>query len=848
MCKWEQGEFAAEGCWGHRTNKCRNLHRDQLDSTTTIIPLPRPTLRLNDADQWRRTVRADVLEGQRDAGSSSKKVLMFPRGRNGGQGQRQPTLQKAANAFVVSTAKTGNTVALVKDTLKEISQRLNKLTLEKFGVLALQIKDLVVVDLALIEKLVAIIYAKAVDEAFFSMIYAKLCKYLAEASNENDGGTPPTKTVPAIAVFRKSLLICCQREFEKATSADVGTANSVAVGQTKEHDPARTSIPINPTKTREAEREAEYARSKIKRHMLGNIRFIGELFKEDLVSSKIMLHCINHLMPDKNADTENLENLCTLLETAGGKWETQMLRVGKKGKKEQAANQAIVAQTFATMKAITVRPKLSPRIKFAMLDILDLRARKWQSTVVKGPKTISEVHAASELEQIKIQQHTHSTNGHGKVGGGGGDGKGKTLTSSGWTAVATTPRRPEKVDASRFGGYVGGSITMRLGAPRLGGIHLKAKGRAGLVKSGRSSKPTGGSNPFAALNIDGSDLVPERDASSPLLQPPTPPTVHTGIMQQFAIQELAADKAAFEAADRILSNHTPSPPPPPLLPLNPPPQPLAGACDVAAPLLSISTKHADEWNTLRSIGISAAPVANSIPSAAEMTLLKERKQRLKALLAAVDTEGKAWIQNEEAVLKRTLKAAAKVDQRLSKINAVASNNGSAVTVVQQEARAAAKSIARKAQADAALIKAEKTAERSVKQRAAALHGVFTAVCTWFDVALQQDKQTVGLWEIELPEWLLAQEEYLDQCELDAGLVLLETDELEEALLAAADVLGVAYFGADFTHPFDLQNLGERAATASMVGTRDGLPPWFECKTEPPLMAEVYYSCTALTIV
>jgi hypothetical protein len=55
--------------------------------------------------------------------------------------------------------------------------------------------------------------------------------------------------------------------------------------------------------------------------MIGNIRFIGELFKADMVGSNILKHCIVHLMPNVDADEINMENLCKLFETAGKKWE-----------------------------------------------------------------------------------------------------------------------------------------------------------------------------------------------------------------------------------------------------------------------------------------------------------------------------------------------------------------------------------------------------------------------------------------------------------------------------------------------------------------------------------------------
>ena len=45
VCKWEQGEFAAEGCWKHNAGrKCRHVHRDQMHAhrDQMVTPAPAP--------------------------------------------------------------------------------------------------------------------------------------------------------------------------------------------------------------------------------------------------------------------------------------------------------------------------------------------------------------------------------------------------------------------------------------------------------------------------------------------------------------------------------------------------------------------------------------------------------------------------------------------------------------------------------------------------------------------------------------------------------------------------------------------------------------------------------------
>lgn len=61
--------------------------------------------------------------------------------------------------------------------------------------------------------------------------------------------------------------------------------------------------------------ELEEAKDKARRRSLGNIKFIGELFKLKMLTEAIMHDCIVKLL--KNHDEESLECLCRLLSTIG---------------------------------------------------------------------------------------------------------------------------------------------------------------------------------------------------------------------------------------------------------------------------------------------------------------------------------------------------------------------------------------------------------------------------------------------------------------------------------------------------------------------------------------------------
>lgn len=55
-----------------------------------------------------------------------------------------------------------------------------------------------------------------------------------------------------------------------------------------------------------------------RRRMLGNIKFIGELFKKSMLTERIMHTCIMKLLGETtNPDEEDVEALCKLLSTIG---------------------------------------------------------------------------------------------------------------------------------------------------------------------------------------------------------------------------------------------------------------------------------------------------------------------------------------------------------------------------------------------------------------------------------------------------------------------------------------------------------------------------------------------------
>ena len=79
--------------------------------------------------------------------------------------------------------------------------------------------------------------------------------------------------------------------------------------------------------------EMEVAVTKMRRRSLGNIHFIGELFKLQMLSEAIMHECITRLLKS-TSDEERLECFATLITTTGKDLDNEAAKVGNaKGKK-----------------------------------------------------------------------------------------------------------------------------------------------------------------------------------------------------------------------------------------------------------------------------------------------------------------------------------------------------------------------------------------------------------------------------------------------------------------------------------------------------------------------------------
>ncbi|NWX42079.1 IF4G1 factor, partial [Steatornis caripensis] len=310
-----------------------------------------------------------------------------------------------------------------QELLRRVRSILNKLTPQMFQQLMKQVMELSIDTEERLKGVIDLVFEKAISEPNFSVAYANMCRCLM-------GLKVPTTDKPTVTVnFRKLLLNRCQKEFEKDKDDD-----EIFEKRQKEMDDA--SAPEEKARMKD---ELEEARDKARRRSLGNIKFIGELFKLKMLTEAIMHDCVVKLL--KNHDEESLECLCRLLTT-----------IGKDLDFEKAKPR--MDQYFNQMEKIIKEKKTSSRIRFMLQDVIDLRRNSWvPRRGDQGPKTIDQIHKEAEMEEhrehIKVQQLMSKDKRRGPPGPSSSSGRGSLVADDGWNTVPISKgNRP--IDPSRL--------------------------------------------------------------------------------------------------------------------------------------------------------------------------------------------------------------------------------------------------------------------------------------------------------------------------------------------------------------------------------------------------------------
>ncbi|KAG5534411.1 hypothetical protein RHGRI_022511 [Rhododendron griersonianum] len=226
--------------------------------------------------------------------------------------------------------------------LKTVKGILNELTPEKFDIL----KDLLIhsgiTTADILKEVTSLIYDKAVLNPTVCPLYAQLCSHLDKKLPPFPSDEPGGKIT-----FKHVLLNNCQEAFE-------GT------------DKIREELTQTTASEQELERRDNDRMMKIR--TLGNIRLIGELWKQKMLTDRIVHEIIRKLLGDDTKtcpEEENVEAICEFFNTIGKKLD------------ETPTSRHFNDIYFSRLKELSTNPQLAPQVRSMVRDVIDLRASSW---------------------------------------------------------------------------------------------------------------------------------------------------------------------------------------------------------------------------------------------------------------------------------------------------------------------------------------------------------------------------------------------------------------------------------------------------------------------------------------
>ncbi|KAF7131054.1 hypothetical protein CNMCM5793_004041 [Aspergillus hiratsukae] len=279
---------------------------------------------------------------------------------------------------------------------RKVKAALNKMTPENFDRISGQILEIVSQskdesDGRTLRQVIQLTFEKATDEAHWASMYAKFCKRMLESMSpeikDENIRDKNGNVVTGGSLFRKYLLNRCQEEFERGW---------------------KVNLPPKPEGvTEEAAMLSDeyYKAAAAKRRGLGLVKFIGELYKLGMLTERIMHECVKKLVDYEGMPEEaEVESLTSLLRTIGAS-----LDASERG-------HTFMDAYFARIHMMMEIPGLPSRLRFMLMDIIDLRNARWQSKDAdKGPKTIQQIReeaarAQQEAEMERLRQQANRGN------------------------------------------------------------------------------------------------------------------------------------------------------------------------------------------------------------------------------------------------------------------------------------------------------------------------------------------------------------------------------------------------------------------------------------------------------
>ncbi|CAK7208134.1 hypothetical protein SEUCBS140593_000059 [Sporothrix eucalyptigena] len=387
---------------------------------------------------------------------------------------------------------------------RKVKAALNKMTPEKFDKISEQILDIALQskdedDGRTLRQVIQLTFEKATDEAHWASMYARFCKVMLDRMSPEIRDVTITdkkgEIISGGTLFRKYLLNRCQQEFERGWKVDIP--------EPKEGESKETAMLS----------DEYYEAAAAKRRGLGLVQFIGELYKLGMLTERIMHECVRKLVDyETTPDEAEIESLSKLLRTVGAN-----LDATEKG-------HLMMDAYFSRIKNIIDIPDLPSRLKFMLMDIVDLRDASWASAEAnKGPKTLEEVR--QEVEAQAAQKALEAQRSASQRGAGGRPGPGGRGDSRQFSYNQPIPNQVGMDDLRRLKGSA--SRAASSGVPTLGPTSMFAS----RSNSGRRNVPGG------AFGRPGDDSGPASRTGTPPTRTDSNPVSHSNAFSALANED-----------------------------------------------------------------------------------------------------------------------------------------------------------------------------------------------------------------------------------------------------------------------------------------------------------------------
>ena len=263
----------------------------------------------------------------------------------------------------------------------DLTEYLNMLTVDNYNDTKQLIFNKIKDDIEHQKKFLEVLFQKAVHEKAFVNLYAKLCKDLDKDLPQKMGKSSAHGKKATSSEMRSKLIDKC-REIFKIDN------NDQLEGYIKVKDPD--------------ERE-----SKIKKFILGNVNFIGELISIKLLSKNIVFQCIDKLFSryDNNEESGlrliSLEGIVILTDKFGTLINKQKDSIEDIELKEYIKNITAILKQLST---IQKNDDIPGYVKYKIINLLEKKKNGWEETQFEKnihAKGKDEVRKAYEESQRK---------------------------------------------------------------------------------------------------------------------------------------------------------------------------------------------------------------------------------------------------------------------------------------------------------------------------------------------------------------------------------------------------------------------------------------------------------------